>query len=329
MHGTQSLLARLMARIAFAPEDETGAGAAAAGGDGTPPPAGDGTPPPSGDGAAPPAGDGGDPSPFAWFGDDLAADEQQYLEAKSFKSPRDLFKSLRSAEKMIRGDHVAGPPEDAEKHGDWLKETGLAKRLGIPEEASGYEVTKPEFDESIAPFVKFDDDRQGKFLETAHKLNMTPAQVQGMLDLYAAETSGDVQAYVTEAQADEQRMQSDLKREWGDGYEQNLAAALEVAKESGLGEAQIETLRTAGVMGSTQLAKLLHEVAQFRGNDSLKGGGKGGGGVTPEQASQAFEEFKSKNAKALTDRNHPEHDSALARYKELMAAAGRGSQAQR
>ncbi|WP_417244339.1 hypothetical protein [Celeribacter sp.] len=329
MHGTQSLLARLMARIAFAPEDEGGSGVGTgAGGDGPPPPGNDGTPPPAGDGTPPPGGEG-DPKPFAWFGDELAADEQQYLEAKSFKSPRDLFKSLRSAEKMIRGDHVAGPPEDAEKHGDWLKETGLAKRLGIPEEASGYEVTKPEFDESIAPFVKFDDDRQGKFLETAHKLNMTPAQVQGMLDLYAAETSGDVQAYVTEAQADEQRMQSDLKREWGEGYEQNLAAALEVAKESGLGEAQIETLRTAGVMGSVQLAKLLHEVAQFRGNDSLKGGGKGGGMQTREQATQAFDEFKAKNAKALTDRTHPEHDSAMARYRELMAAAGRGSQAQR
>lgn len=333
MNPTTSLLARLMARIAFAPEDGGASGgndtAPAGGGDDTAPAGGGNDTAPAGGGNDTVPAGGGDDDPFSWFGSELNEDDKAYLEAKNFKAPKDLYKSLRSAEKMIRGDRISGPPEDPEKHGEWLRETGLDKRLGIPEEATGYDVQAPDFDDSVKPFVNWGDERQSKVLEKAHELNMTPQQVQGMLDLYAGELAGDVQAHVTEAQADEERMQAELKREWGDAYDTNLTAALEVAKETGLDENKIEAMRSGGLIGSTELTKLLHEVAQFRGNDTLLGGGKGGGQMTREQAEKEFNAYKEKHSKALLDRDHPEHASTLARYKELMAAAGRGSQARR
>ena len=305
-----------LAAICFAPDDATA-------GD---PPAGAGDPPA---GAGDPPAGAGDDNPFAWFGDEPDDDERQYLEAKGFKSARALLKSGRAAEKMIRGDKISGPPEDAEKHGEWLKETGLAKRLGIPDEPAGYGIERPEFDEAVRDFVQFDDARHEKFLGKAHELNLTPAQAKGLLEFYAGEITGDVTAAAEAATADATEMDAALKRDWGDAYEQNLTAALEVAGEEGLDDSQIEALRTGRVVGSATLAKILHELATLRGNDTLKGGGKGGGVQTMEQAQAALDEFKAKNSDALLKHDHPEHATAFARLQELKRAAGRGSDARR
>lgn len=302
-------------------------GAAGGGGHGTPP----ATPPAGDPGAAgnPPAaapGTEGAGDQYAWFGDGLDDDAKQYLENKKFSSPADLYKSLRGAEKLIRGDHIAGPPSDPEKHGEWMKESGLAGRLGIPEEASGYEIRPPEFSEDVAGMVNYSDERHGRILDTAHKLNMTPAQVSGMLELYKSEMSDDAQAYVTEAAADEQQMQTELKREWGEGYDTRLAAALEVAQEVGLDANGIEALRVGRVAGSTVLTKILHELAEVRGNDTLKGGGTGGvAPPTQEQAQAALNEFMSKNGAILTNREHPEHAQKMSEFEGLKRRAGRGS----
>lgn len=264
-------------------------------------------------------------NPFGWFGEDVDDDTKAYLEAKAFKSPSDLYKSLRGAEKLIRGDQVPGPPDDPEKQSAWLKESGLAKRLGIPDEPTGYKVELPKFDDAIKDHVVYDDARHGRLMETAHKLNLTPAQVQGVLGFYQAEITADAQTYATEAQADEQKMHTTLKGEWGDNYDVNVRAALEVAAEVGLDELAIESLRTAKVIGSTQLTKLLHELAVARGNDTLKGGGKGGGEGSKASAQAELDAFTSKNHAALTQHDHPEHATAFRRLQELKKAAGRGS----
>ena len=314
-------------RPVFAPEGGAGGGDAG-GGDAGAGDAGAGDAG-AGDAGAGDAGAGdagaGDANPYAWFGDELAADEQKYLEDKSFTKPRDLFKSLRAAETMIRGDKISGPPEDVEKQGEWFKDSGLAKRLGIPEEPKDYGVEKPAFDEDIAAHIPYDDDRHGRFLDAAHKLNLTPAQAKGALDFYAQEMGGDAKSFTDAATADETEMKSTLTKEWGDSYDTNLRASLEVAQEVGLDEQAIESLRVGKVAGSATLTKILHELAVVRGNDTLKGGGGGGGGQSKESAQAALDEFTGKNGKALTTRDHPEHASAMAKLQELKRAAGRGS----
>ncbi len=285
--------------------------------------------PPAGAGGEPPAGAGGagGEGDFAWFGSEVDADTKQYLEAKSFTSPADLYKSLRGAEKMIRGDQIQGPPEDSEQHGNWFKESGLAKRLGVPEEAAGYGIEAPSFDDGVAELIRYDDDRHGRLMATAHDLNMTPAQVQGVLDFYSQEITADAQAFNTEASADEDRMKADLGREWGDNYDTNVTAALEVAKELGMTPDQMDALRVGGVAGSTTLTKILHELAQVRGNDTLKGGAGPGSGISQADAKNQLDDFMAKHGKELTDRNHPGHNNAKARLEELKLKAGVGSAA--
>jgi hypothetical protein len=323
------------ARIAFAAAEGDSAGSAADGGAGaggggdTPPPA-----QPDGgaggqqgnktNGAAGDGGGAGEENPYAWFGDQVDTDTQKYLEAKSFKSPADLYKSLRAAEKMIRGDQLPGPPDDPEKQPEWLKSSGLAKRLGIPDDPGEYKIDPPEFPEEIRGMVSYDDTRHTKLLEQAHKLNMTPAQVEGMLGFYRDELAADAQTFTTEAQTDEARMKAELGREWGEDYDTNLRAALEVAKETGLEADQIEALRVGKVAGSTALTKILHELAVARGNDTLKGGGKGGGMMTRQTAQAELDAFTAKHADALTKHDHPEHEWAFNKMQELKRAAGRG-----
>ena len=227
---------------------------------------------------------------------------------------------------MIRGDQISGPPDDADKHGEWLKESGLAKRLGVPDDAAGYGIEKPTFDENAASMVNYDDDRHGRVMSKMHDLSLTPQQVQGVLGLYSEEIAGDAQAYATEAGADETQMQTELTREWGDAFETNKTAALEVAVEVGLDESAIESLRVSKIAGSAVLTKILHELAISRGNDTLRGGaGPGTGAASQAEAAAQLSEFQAKNAKALTTHDHPEHASAMARFQELKKKAGRGS----
>lgn len=263
---------------------------------------------------------------FAWFGDELAQDEKDYLDNKGFDSPRKLFKSLRAAESMIRGDKISGPPEDPEKHGDWLKESGLAKRLGVPEEPSGYEIQAPDFGEDATGMINYDDERHGRVLAAAHQANLTPAQTSAMLELYKTEIAADVQAFNDAATADETEMRVTLTKDWGDGYDQNVTAALETAKEYGLSETQMEALRTGKIAGSATLTKMLYDLALTRGNDSLKGGARPGTGAqTKAEAQRSLDEFMAKNGEALTKHDHPEHATAVTRMQELKKAAGRGS----
>jgi hypothetical protein len=291
---------------------EGGAGGegAAAGGEG-------GT---GGEGAAAGGGD------FSWMGPDLTPEDKTYLENKHFDGPGKLLKSLRAAESMIRGDQIAGPPESAEAQDEWFQTSGLAKRLGVPAEPTGYGIDMPQWDEGVANLVDYNEERHGRVLAGAHKLNLTPAQTAGVMAMYQQETTADAQAYTERATADETEMTTKLRAEWGDQYDTNVSAALEAAGEFGLDEPGIEALRVGKIAGSTVLTKMLHELALARGNDGLKGGaGPDTGRITPAQAAQELADFNAKNSKALTNKDHPEHDAAFRRMRELQAKAGRGS----
>ncbi|WP_299085055.1 hypothetical protein, partial [uncultured Ruegeria sp.] len=272
----------------------------------------------------PPAG-GGD-NPYAWFAEDISDEEKEYLDNKKFDNPRKVLKSLRAAEGMIRGDKISGPPDDPEKHANWLKESGLAKRLGVPENPEDYGIERPDFGEDTEGLIQYDDDRHNRVMGSLHEMNLTPAQVKGVLDLYAQETGNDARAFSQEAVHDEANMTSTLQRDWGNDYDQNLKAALEVGAESGLDEAKIEALRVGKVAGSLELTKILFELAEVRGNDTLKGGGRGGlESTSREQAQKELNDFQSRNAKALTQHDHPEHETAFAEFQRLKKRAGRGA----
>ncbi len=314
-------------RLVFSAAD-TNAGGGDAGAGGNPPPGGEGGEGGDAGGEGGEGGGEGGGDDFSWFGEEVDTDTKRYLESKKFDKPADLYKSLRAAEKMIRGDQLPGPPEDPEKQAEWMKSSGLAKRLGVPEAPTDYPVKPPEFDDDVKGMIAYDDTRHTRLLEQAHKLNLTPAQVEGVLGFYRDEMTADAQTYTTEAQADEAKMKAELGREWGDSYDQNLQAALEVAKESGLDETQIEALRVGQVAGSTALTKILHELAVVRGNDGLKGGGKGGGVADKATAQAELDAHNAKYGKALVDRDHPEHQWALDKMQELKAKAGRGTAGQ-
>lgn len=268
---------------------------------------------------------GGD-DPFAWMGDaNLTDQDRHYLEAKRFSKPADLYKSLRNAEKAIRGNVMPAPPENPEQRAEWYKDAGVAQALGIPEEPTGYGVEPPKFDDAIKDLVAYDDARHGRFLEAAHQLNLTPQQVEGVLGMWAEEVGQDAKSYEAARIADETEADAALKRDWGQDYDQRKAAAVETAVELGLTDAEAEALRTSGVAGSAKMFKILDELAQVRGNDGLKGGGRGGGGMTPESAAAELDTFEKKHRNALVDKRHTDHEWAKSERAKLRAAAGRGS----
>lgn len=294
------------------------------GGEGSTPPAGGGE---GGEGGQAGAGGDGNENPYSWMGDDvhLSDQDKHYLESKRFTKPMDLFKSLRHAETALRGEKIAAPPENPERRAEWYKDSGVAQALGIPEKPDDYEVAQPKFSEEIAPMVQYDDARHGRFLEAAHANNLTPQQAQGLLEFYSQEIGNDVQAYEAARQADETEMQATLTKEWGNDYERRKTAAVEMAVEMGLSTEQAEALRQGNVAGSTTMYKILDELAQVRGSDTLKGGQRGQGGMTKESAQAELTEFEQKNRDALINEKHSDHIWAKAQRDKLRKAAGRGS----
>lgn len=106
----------------------------------------------------------------------LAPALRQIIEADGHKTPADLAKAYAELQRTIGADKIALP-----KDGAW--DDAARERLGIPKEADGYKLKRPE---NLPPGMTYDEDFERATLPVAHNLGLTPAQLQGLLDFYSA-----------------------------------------------------------------------------------------------------------------------------------------------
>lgn len=97
---------------------------------------------------------------------------------------------------------------------------GAEKRIGSgdipPKDESGYKI-----DVQFPEGVKIDEDRHKGFLKGAHAKGMTNGQVNWVMEQY----SGLIAEAQQMAQAQKVNASEVLKKEWGDNFDTNLAAA--------------------------------------------------------------------------------------------------------
>ena len=187
------------------------------------------------------------------------------------------------------------------------------EKLGVPKEAKDYKITEPKLPEGLS----WDKDGIGKFTEVAHKLHLTPAQVQGVLDYYGESLGSKFQS-VVEAHS---KGSSELKKEWGDSFDERLSeshAALASYDPKGEFKALMKEI---GADNDPRLIRFLQRIGSETGEHKAINGEKQET-MTKEEAIKKAEEFeKADRSHPLHNKKDPKHADAVREYGEVLKLA--------
>lgn len=237
----------------------------------------------------------------------LTPELKQLVEAKGYKTPGDVVQAYAHAQRAIGADKIPLP-----KDGVW--DEVARSKLGVPREPGGYKLQRPELPQGVA----YDEAFEKAALPIAHKLGLTPSQVQGLLDFYAAHQSQSFQTAVRGRLDDETQAVGLLQQEWGGAYDAKVAQAARAARYFG-GEPLIQFLNQSGMGNNPELVRAFAKVGSMMTEDTLKIGRSHGFSITPDEARR--EANKLMASPAYTSRDHPEHDSVVEQVQQLFERA--------
>ena len=214
-----------------------------------------------------------------------------------------LAKSYVHAQSMIGADKVVVPGKWATED-DW---SAVYDKLGRPADAESYEL-KVETPEGAEP----DGDMLNWFRSTAHSNGLTPRQAQGLLAEYQkfsqsreASASGAVEQQLATAE-------QELRREWGEAYDQRISIAKDVLAQFG----DDELADGAATDGQTlfgndpRVVRFLHKVGAYineRVSEDGLLGAKTTGAMAPDEARAKLRELTAEGSPYWNQRA-PEHE---------------------
>jgi hypothetical protein len=213
-----------------------------------------------------------------------------------------LAKSYVHAQQMVGADKIALPGKSATAD-EWGE---VYAKLGRPESPDNYEFSYNNLPEG----AEMDDGMVSWFKETAHKAGMNPQQAQVMLDAYNEMTFGQAETMGAELQAQVDQVESDLRKEFGNAFDDRMNLANGVLAEFGNSEMTEIQLADGTLLGDNpEVIRMLANMGVYLrervGEDTLEGV-QTNGGVTPSDAMQKISELTQPNT-PYWDSRHPEH----------------------
>lgn len=214
-----------------------------------------------------------------------------------------LAKSYVHAQSMIGAEKVVVPGKWATED-DWSE---VWTKLGRPADADGYEL-KVETPEGVEP----DGEMLSWFKSTAHANGLTPRQAQGLLAEYTQFTQGREQSTSGQIEQQQANAEQELRREWGEAYDNRLSVAKDVLAQFG----SDELADTATTSGSTlfgndpNVIRMLHKVGAYineRVSEDGLLGAKTTGMMAPDEAQAKLRELTAEGSPYWNNRA-PEHD---------------------
>jgi len=227
--------------------------------------------------------------------DELRADKS----LENIKDVEGLAKSYVHAQKLVGADKIPVPNKYATED-DW---NAVYEKLGRPADPNGYKYDLPEDQ-------KIDETALKSFSDQAHKLGLLPGQANGMVKFYNEMTAASLQEADTKATAAREASSTELKKEWGQAFDQKITQAANLAKSVGATE-----LFNANMADGTKLGdhpvmiKAFAELAGKMGEDTIT---QSSGPVfqTPAQLEKEIGELTMPGS-AYWDKNHPNHKAAV------------------
>lgn len=249
------------------------------------------------------AGGAGSGAAASWR-DSLPEDIRGNATLTKFSDVNNLAKSYIEMQGLVGKKGVFPPDEKATP--EQLKD--FYRSIGQPD-LEKFEIKAPEG-------KKFNEKILADFKKVAHDSGLLPRQAQPLMDWWLTHEEG-VKASTTRATADKVIAdQAALKKEWGDGFDKQIALAKLAAKDVG-GEEIQKYLETSRLGDDVQVIKLLAKVGALLKEDKLRGDGGGKFGQTPDEIDAEIAKVTGDKKHAYYDKTHPAHGAALKQMENL------------
>ena len=227
--------------------------------------------------------------------DEIRADKS----LENIKDIEGLAKSYVHAQKLVGSDKIPVPNKFATDK-DW---DAVYEKLGRPADATGYKYDLPEDQ-------KIDEASLKNFSDQAHKLGLLPGQANGMVKFYNEMTAASLQESETTAVAAREASSSELKKEWGQAFDQKISQAANLAKSVGASELFNTNMADGTKLGDNPIMiKAFAELAGKMGEDNITQS-SGPTFQTPAQLEKDIGELTMPGS-AYWDKNHPNHKLAV------------------
>jgi hypothetical protein len=219
---------------------------------------------------------------------------------ENIKDIEGLAKSYVHAQKMVGADKIPVPNKFATEK-DW---DAVYEKLGRPADATGYKYDLPE-DQTI------DEASLKNFSDQAHKLGLLPGQANGMVKFYNEMTAASMQEAESTAVAARENSTKELKKEWGQAFDQKISQAANLAKSVGATELFNANMADGTKLGDNPaMIKAFAQLAAQMGEDNITQS-SGPSYQTPAQLDKEIGELTMPGS-AYWEKNHPNHKVAVA-----------------
>ena len=206
---------------------------------------------------APSALDGGAPAPQTTWRDGLPDDLKANPSLAVFTDVGALAKSFLHQQQFVGKKGVLVPSETDSPEA-WAN---FSKSIGVPD--------LPQYDLKPPKDAQVNEPMFNKFKEIFQKNGVLPRQAQAVVDSYIAFEQETLKQSMQQKQQKSQQALADLKREWGEGFEKETAAARVAAKQ--IGDDFVKYLKESGLADDPQVVKALAKFGKLYGEDKLRG----------------------------------------------------------
>lgn len=230
-----------------------------------------------------------------------------------------LAKGYIHAQKLVGVDKIPAPRDDWGDN-DWEQHN---VRLGRPEEAKGYDTFDFNTVDDRPEGFELDTNALDGFKALLHKNGISKRQGDAIIKDMTLSNMKDFGESSTKANADREAAIAELKTEYGDDYDANISIANEIVKKFG-GDELNDFLSSSGLGSNKHMIKAFVEIGKHFVNDTSKAPGESGlnfGSAANAQAELKRLSGDTEFLKALNDKGHIGHRTALERWRNLHNAA--------
>lgn len=231
------------------------------------------------------------------------------VENKGWKGVEDVLSSYSNLEKFAGGSKnlVELPGEDA----DQTTLDSFYGKLGRPDSPENYTFEIPDGG---------DQELGGWFKSTAHEAGLSDKQAATLFQKWEEMSSQRVESMEDNIREQGEAAITELKKEWGKGYDSQIDAGKRAVNALGYDEQQLSQMEEK--LGTADMLKLFATIGSKMGEDTFEGGespSNSGFGITPEAARQQIGDLKLD--KSFMDKYLSGDKDAIAKMTRLNEAA--------